>query len=238
MHSGSTEKIQRGQKESSPPGGGGRGVGAAFRRARRPGKRKLFKFHLSNFSRCAPYLVNTYSGSSMPEASKSLFVNELLQNQRRLYGFVLTIVADPNEADDLFQETAAKLWQIADEYDVSRPFMPWACAVAFNVIRNSQSRRRRDRHIFSDGLMRELADAAVEETIWLDDRRKALADCLAVLSDEQRRSINLCYDGQHTLQQVADSLGQNREGFYKKIQRIRRALMDCVNRSLSAEAQQ
>lgn len=164
-----------------------------------------------------------------------VLVNSLLQNQRRLYGFILSIVADANEADDIFQETSIKLWELAEQYDPSRPFMPWACGVAFNVIRNHRTRRRRDRHLFSDELLGEIAAVAVAESHWLDERRRALADCMAGLSGEQRRMVEMCYDGRRTIAEAASACGQSREGFYKKLQRLRRTLMDCVNRRVEQE---
>ena len=39
-----------------------------------------------------------------------------VKNQRRIYGYILTVVPDCNEADDLFQQTSLVLWEKAGVY--------------------------------------------------------------------------------------------------------------------------
>lgn len=169
------------------------------------------------------------------EQSDRQFVGQLLQNQRRIYGFVLAMVADADAADDVYQDACMKLWELAGEYDPARPFMPWACGVAFNVIRNHRTRTRRDRHLFDEHLLSELAASYEAHETELEQRRTALAECIGQLAPAQRRAIELSYDGQHTMQQAADLMQRPVGAFYKQLQRLRRALAECINRRLAGE---
>ncbi|MBI1373518.1 MAG: sigma-70 family RNA polymerase sigma factor [Phycisphaera sp.] len=163
------------------------------------------------------------------------FVQLLLRNQRRIYGFVLTLVGNPHDADDVYQEACIKLWELADLYDPTRDFVPWACGVAFNVVRNHRHKIRRDRHVFSDAFLSDVADAHENEGEWMEERRLALIDCMEKLPADHRKAVDLCYNGRMTIQQVADMLDKPREGFYKQLQRIRRSLFECVTDTLAAE---
>jgi len=171
----------------------------------------------------------------MSNTQDKQFVQLLLRNQRRIYGFILTLVANATEADDLYQEACIKLWELSDRYDPERDFVPWACAIAYNVVRNHRHKRRRDRHVFSDEFLADAAAAHEQESEWLEARRLALIDCMDKLPAEARKAVDLVYNGTHTMQQVAEMLGRPREGFYKQVQRIRRDLFNCVTSSLGAE---
>ena len=88
------------------------------------------------------------------------FVALFVKNQRRIYGYILTVVPDCNEADDLFQQTSLVLWEKAGEFRPEGDFVRWACGIAFNVIRNYRVKKRRDRHCFSDEMMAQLGRGA------------------------------------------------------------------------------
>ena len=89
----------------------------------------------------------------MPMDHDPSFVALFVKNQRRIYGYILTVVPDCNEADDLFQQTSLVLWEKADEFRPDGDFVRWACGIAFNVVRNWRVKKRRDRHCFSDEMM-------------------------------------------------------------------------------------
>lgn len=42
------------------------------------------------------------------------FIQLLTTHQSRLYAYILTLVFDPNDADDVLQETNTVLWSKAD----------------------------------------------------------------------------------------------------------------------------
>ena len=52
----------------------------------------------------------------MPLDHDPSFVALFVKNQRRIYGYILTLVPDCNEADDLFQQTSMVLWEKSGEF--------------------------------------------------------------------------------------------------------------------------
>ena len=57
-------------------------------------------------------------------AASAEFVTQITRVQRQLHAFILSVVWDMAEADDVLQETNLVLWQKADEFDRSRDFLP------------------------------------------------------------------------------------------------------------------
>src|SRR5690606_12594168 len=90
-------------------------------------------------------------------------------------------------AEDILQETNLVLWRKAGEFDMSRPFIPWACRIALFQVKAHRRDRARDRHVFDDDVLDLVAvDAGAEEPAHLE---QSLRECLARLSGEHRALI-------------------------------------------------
>jgi len=83
-----------------------------------------------------------------------------------------------------------------------------------------------------------LEDVAVEITAgadMLETQYQALADCLEKLSDKDRDLIQRRYLSESSVKSVASQVGRSVDAVYKALNRIREALFECVDRTLSAE---
>src|SRR5262245_16549035 len=70
------------------------------------------------------------SDERAPDKSK-LFLRLFLQNERRLYGYILTLLPNRADADDTLQEASLAMW---DKFDAKAPpgdFLAWARRVAY-----------------------------------------------------------------------------------------------------------
>lgn len=156
-----------------------------------------------------------------------LFINA----QGRIYRYILTLVPNAADAEDIFQQTSLTLWEKWDQFDSSSPFMPWACGIARNHIRNHIRKLMRQGKpvALSEKLIDRISDIRIESDSILENRRGALADCLDRLSQKHRQLLNQRYDAGESIESVADSFGLSVEATYKAIQRIRHSLFDCIN---------
>ena len=161
----------------------------------------------------------------------------LQQEQSRLYGYLYSLVRDLNDADDLFQQTTLVLWKKFGEFDSQRSFFAWACGVARLEVANFLRSRGRQRLYFSDDLNLLLVEAqeAMTDTE-MDDRRDALAGCVAKLRERDRELLDECYGSASGIHEAADRRGRSPQSVYNSLRRIRRALFECVNRTLAREA--
>jgi RNA polymerase sigma-70 factor, ECF subfamily len=164
------------------------------------------------------------------------FVALFVKNQRRIYGYILTVVPDCNEADDLFQQTSLILWEKAAEFRPDGDFVRWACGIAFNVIRNYRVKKHRDRHCFSDEMMTRLADVRAEKSDWLEAALAALRTCQQELDPFDRRLLGLCYDGTQSIREVSEDLGRTENSVYQRLHRIRGRLLDCIEQNIGGKA--
>ena len=126
----------------------------------------------------------------MPADHDPSFVALFVKNQRRIYGYILTVVPNCNEADDLFQQTSLVLWEKAGEFRPEGDFVRWACGIALNVIRNYRVKKRRDRHWFSDDMMNRIAEVRAERSEWLERALAALGVCMEDLGPLDRELLD------------------------------------------------
>ncbi|HEY8505099.1 MAG TPA: sigma-70 family RNA polymerase sigma factor [Gemmataceae bacterium] len=164
------------------------------------------------------------------------FADCLRREQSRLYGYIHSLVRDLNDADDLFQQTTLILWKKFGEFDRRGSFFAWACGIARFEVANFLRGRSRQRLYFSDELNLLLAEAQAELTGGeLDERRDALAQCIEKLRQRDRELLEECYGESSGVHEAAGRRGRSPQSVYNSLRRIRRALFECVNRTLVRE---
>ncbi len=162
------------------------------------------------------------------------FASRLARHQAQLFGYIYSLVRDLDDADDLFQQTSLVLWDKFDQYDPSRSFVGWACGVARYEVLNFLRSRSRDRLYFSDELSLALIEA--QETLeheHLEERREALAGCMQKLRERDKTLLEACYGRSTGVREVARDRGRSPQSIHNSLRRIRRALFECVRRSLA-----
>lgn len=117
------------------------------------------------------------------------FVHALLAVQERLYAYLLTLLQDPKQAEDVLQETNLVLCRQSYQFSSVEDFTGWACRIAYYEVLTHRKRRQRDRHAFNDQLLEKIAERAATKVSEFDQRKTALDHCLARLSDLQQTMI-------------------------------------------------
>jgi RNA polymerase sigma-70 factor, ECF subfamily len=163
------------------------------------------------------------------------FVELLTLHQRKLYGFIYTLVPNPPDAEDLLQQTNLILWQKSEEFDLNSNFSAWAYRIAHLEVLHYLREKRRNRVVFNDELITRLAKIRQDrEETHLSDRA-ALAGCVEKLSEADRRLIELCYATHRNIKAAAATLDRPVVSVYMSLVRVRRLLMDCIRQANAEE---
>ncbi len=164
--------------------------------------------------------------------SHDRFVELLTQHRGPLFGYIYALVRRLDDAEDLYQDTAMVMWSKFQEYEPGTNFMGWACTIARFRVANFLKGERRRRRFFSHALQEELA--ALQARIQPEDagfQQEALLDCMKGLSDADRQLLDLCYGTQRSFREVAEELGRSPQSVYDSLSRIRRVLLECIDRA-------
>src|SRR5262249_44230239 len=160
-----------------------------------------------------------------------------LQNKRRLYAYILTLLPNRADADDVLQEASLVMWDKFDERQPPADFTAWGCRIAYFKVLDFCKKSQRSRVRFSQAMLERLAETAVEQagTLQLDERREALAGCIEKLRPRDRELLARRLAEGATTQSTAAQVGRSVDAVYKALAKIRQALFDCVTRKLARE---
>ena len=171
--------------------------------------------------------------ASNPEGdAHELLVTHLTQCHDQLLAYIYTLVLNWQDAQDVLQKTSLVLWRKFDQFDRETEFMPWAMRVAFYEAKNFLRMASRDRHCFSDDLLEKLASERAGDLDQIEPRALALRHCLAKLSADDRELLDRVYSDRDSVDGIAAELGKATQTIYNQLHKLRRQLMDCIERNL------
>ena len=171
-------------------------------------------------------------GAMMRHEPSEQFVRQLSDHQSRLYAYVFTILGDPDPVADVLQDTNVTLWRKANEFIDGTDFGSWAKRVAYFEVLAYRERRSRDRHVFDNELLREVADEAAQQTDAMGADLFALQRCMERLSQVDRALVEARYAPAGSVRKLAEQRGKSPNAISLALYRIRNELADCIEESL------
>jgi len=173
------------------------------------------------------------SESSLPSMPSADFIAHVTRAQRGLHAFILSMVRNAADADDVLQEANIVLWRKSAEFDPTRDFMPWAMRIAQFQALAHLKKKTRARVTFDDDLLALIAEEAIAEVSEADARRSALASCLEKLTATQRALIARRYEPGGSVNAIANEQGISPKALSEMLRRIRQMLLNCIERTLA-----
>jgi RNA polymerase sigma-70 factor (ECF subfamily) len=163
------------------------------------------------------------------------FVALMGTHDRRLFGFILSLVPHFADAEELAQQVRLRLWQQFDEYDAEKDFGAWARTIAHYLVlahyKSAAARRAR----FGSQTIEAIAEKASGVCERDDDRKWAMQECLGKLDESKRRLLVRYYSTGETLREIATQVGRSFDAVRHSVLRTRLALAECIERVLQRE---
>jgi len=164
------------------------------------------------------------------------FIRLLLAHEARLYAFIISLLRDPVQAEDILQETGLVLFRRFNEFRPGTNFYAWACRIALYKVLDYRKRTARSPLVMWDPeLMETIAEEQINRADELERRAHALELCLQKLRAEDRDLVERCYQTRVFVKDVARTLQCPADTIYKRLRRIRGLLHACITRRLSEE---
>lgn len=176
-----------------------------------------------------------YCQNKYADDNASLFVCELVAHRKQIYAFIMTLVANSNDADDIFQETASFMWRKYPEMEKIENFAAWGIRIAHYKVLEFRKKHYNKKIQFSDDLLDKVIGGAVSVNENIDDRYVALKKCIAKLEPWQKKLLLLRHQKGWTVKSIATELKQAEASVYKKIPRLHDIIARCIHQTLRAE---
>jgi RNA polymerase sigma-70 factor (ECF subfamily) len=164
-----------------------------------------------------------------------LFIRLLGQTHRSLHLYVMSLVPNRADAEDVLQQTNLVLWREFHQFQPGTNFTAWACRVAFNQVLAWRKKRQRERLVFSEAFLEAVAAEVSADAELLEDRSNRLAGCIQKLPPHHQQLIRLRYSEGNAVETIAAEVNRTVDAVYRMLSRVRQALFDCVSRSVGQE---
>jgi len=153
----------------------------------------------------------------------------VLPHRAALFGHALTLTRNPDEAEDLVQETTLRALRGFGTFRADGPVRAWLLAILRNLFINGyRARARAPRAISLDAIENPdpvaPADAGPERALLSKLENEALGRAVDALPPVYRDVLVLSDMGGLTYQEISDRLGRHVKAVDNALQRIKRKL--------------
>jgi RNA polymerase sigma-70 factor (ECF subfamily) len=170
---------------------------------------------------------------------RDAFARLFAKHDRWLFSYLVTLLANPAHAEEVFQEVCVIVWRMYDQFELGTDFVKWVSVIAHNQVRKFRREARRTGFQLSEITCERLAADAARGADLFEFRRDALRNCLGKLAAGDRQLVQRCYsESTASFKAIAEEVGRPVNTVYKALNRIRRSLQQCIDRSLAAEGLQ
>jgi RNA polymerase sigma-70 factor, ECF subfamily len=167
---------------------------------------------------------------------RDAFARLFAQHDRWLFAYLVSLLGSAAHAEEVFQEVCVVLWRENETFELGTNFVSWVSVIAHNQVHRFRRLQRRVGPQLSEVAVDLLAQDAVDRADLLESRRDALGRCLEKLPNNDRQLVSHCYsDTRSSFKTAAEDLGRPANTVYKALNRIRKSLYDCIERTLSVE---
>lgn len=172
----------------------------------------------------------------METKSKNNLFFRLYNNvQTRIYSFLLIIVHNHSDAEDILQETASIMWEKFDQYEQGTNFEAWAMSIAKRKALEFLRKNKRSRMIFQEQYYDLISNQALQTTEDVSDRVQAVNHCLQKLSEKDRNLLSMRFKKNIPLKHISNITGRSASGICQSFSRILDVLRACVTAVLAQQ---
>lgn len=159
-----------------------------------------------------------------------------LGQERKVRAFVRRMTVSEEDMDDVIQQVALVAWRKFSDLKAGEDFGLWACVIARYEVLKWRRKQARDRLVFSEQTLNLLADTELENLERRERERKSLDSCLEKLSDNERALVLSVHTPGLSVARIAEETGQQAKRLYRRVSKLRLALLACVETEVAKEA--
>ncbi len=151
----------------------------------------------------------------------------------RLYSFLLMVIHNQADAEDILQEAASTMWEKFDEFEEGTNFGAWAVTIARYKALEFLKRNKKSRMILKEDYYDLISNEAEHSTENISERLQAVKVCLEKLPEKDKKLLSMRYKKNIPLNRISKITGRSASGICQSFSRIINLLRTCVTRRLS-----
>lgn len=164
-----------------------------------------------------------------------VFIGLLVPNQTRIQAFILTLVPNVNDAEDIYQETVSMMWDKIDTFKMGTDFVAWAVTIAKFKVLEFRAKQKKSKIQFTDKIYETIESSAGSKIHAVQDRLDVLKRCIWELSEQEKDLLKLRYDLDLSFQKISLRIGKTAPAVQRTIAIIHSKLALCARRVFRQE---
>lgn len=162
------------------------------------------------------------------------FLRLFVRHQHEIYTYILALVPNVHDADDLFQNGVTVMWRKFDQFKPGTNFAAWGVRIMhYEILIYRRSLARSKRVLMEDALFEALMDRIPTIQDEAASRIEALRKCRTLLDDRATRIIRMRYELDVSVEEIASYLKMSRRHVYHVLGQITGVLLRCMRRTLA-----
>ena len=134
--------------------------------------------------------MEQYSESFDTTNRKPHFMSLLTANYYLLHSFILSLVPNKTDAEDILQNTFMYLWEHFGDFQPGTSFISWAITIAKFQVLTYRKTKTRSKIQLSGTALDLVAAESVKLSAKMDERYEALEKCLKKLPEKELDFLN------------------------------------------------
>ena len=147
---------------------------------------------------------------------------------KKIYGFLMRRLGQPDDCAELFQETFLRLHRGRSSYKPELAFKTWLYTIANNLVRDTLRRKMRSK---TTGTTERAANSNELAVLDGNYELQSFKEAFDTLTDDQREAIVLSRFEGLKYEEISRVTGRSTEAVNQLIQRALRHLRDCADES-------
>ena len=158
--------------------------------------------------------------NSLESSSNQRFLRLFLASRSQINGYILFLVPNATDAEEVFQETATPMLEKFHDYREGTNFAAWAKKIAMYKVMEFRRKKPRSPLSFDREVLDKIVEASENALNQQQEQRDALRKCLEKLSDDDRSLLMIRYEQGLTISGMAGELEKSVHTLYKKMGKI------------------
>lgn len=157
------------------------------------------------------------------------FVSLISTNQRRILAYIITLVPNRHDAEEIMQETTVLMWEKRGDFVSGTDFVAWGARIAYYKILNYRKQIVKHRHlIMDDSQFARIEQQAMSKCRQSEEVLYKLDECIRKISGPDRRLIRMKYSQNISASEIAVRINKSVRSVYLAITRIHNVLLSCI----------
>ena len=154
--------------------------------------------------------------------------------QPRLYSFLLMMIHNSSDAEELVQETASIMWEQFDRYQEGTNFAAWAITIA-RIKAFDHLRTNKRAMLFQKDIYDRISVQAEETSSDASGHMDALKYCLDKVDKPYSSLLSMRYKRNLSISEMSKITGKSINVIYKTLSRVLGNLRKCIRKTVNEQ---